>query len=66
MVSSELPEIIAVADRIIVLSEGKQTAEFTRSQANEELIMNAAIPKSFGPRRIAESIEVTDVRIEGS
>ena len=50
MVSSELPEIIAIADRIIVLSEGKQTAEFTRSEANEELIMNAAIPKSFVSR----------------
>lgn len=55
MVSSELPEIITVADRIIVLSEGKQTAEFTPSQANEELIMNAAIPKSFGSR---ESLRV--------
>jgi len=50
MVSSELPEIMAIADRIIVLSEGKQTAEFTLSQATEELIMKAAIPKSFGSR----------------
>ena len=47
MVSSELPEIMAIADRIIVLSEGKQTAEFSHSQATEELIMKAAIPKSF-------------------
>jgi len=47
MVASELPEIMAIADRIIVLSEGKQTADFTRSQATEELIMKAAIPKSF-------------------
>jgi ribose transport system ATP-binding protein len=46
MVSSELPEIMAIADRIIVLSEGKRTAEFTHSQATEESIMNAAIPKS--------------------
>jgi len=47
MVSSELPEIMAIADRIIVLSEGKQTAEFSRSQATEELIMKASIPKSL-------------------
>ena len=47
MVSSELPEIMAIADRIIVLSEGKQTAELARSQAIEESIMKAAIPKSF-------------------
>lgn len=51
MVSSELPEIMAIADRIIVLSEGKQTAEFAPSQATEELIMKAAIPKSFGSRQ---------------
>ncbi|MCP4259823.1 MAG: sugar ABC transporter ATP-binding protein [Planctomycetes bacterium] len=47
MVSSELPEIMAIADRIIVLSEGKQTAEFSLPQATEELIMKVAIPKSF-------------------
>jgi ribose transport system ATP-binding protein len=47
MVSSELPEIMAIADRIIVLSEGKQTAEFMRSQFTEESIMKAAIPKSL-------------------
>ena len=47
LVSSELPEIMAISDRIIVLSEGKQTAELTRSQFSEESIMKAAIPKSF-------------------
>lgn len=47
IVSSELPEIMAISDRIIVLSEGKQTAEFTHAQATEELIMKAAIPKSL-------------------
>jgi ribose transport system ATP-binding protein len=46
MVSSELPEILAVADRIIVMSEGRKTAEFTRAEANEENIMKAALPKN--------------------
>jgi ribose transport system ATP-binding protein len=50
MVSSELPEILAIAERIIVLSEGKQTAEFPSSKATEEFIMKAAIPKSFGSK----------------
>ena len=45
MVSSELPEILAVADRIVVMSEGRKTAEFTRAEANEENIMKAALPK---------------------
>ena len=46
MVSSELAEILAVADRIIVMSEGRKTAEFTRAEANEENIMKAALPKN--------------------
>ena len=44
LVSSELPEILAVADRIIVLCEGKKTAEFSKSEANEENVMKAALP----------------------
>ena len=55
IVSSELPEIMAIADRIIVLSEGRQTAEFAHSQATEELIMKAAIPKSL---RISQPVSV--------
>jgi len=51
MVSSELPEIMAIADRILVLSEGRQTGEFAHSQATEELIMKAAIARSFRSRR---------------
>jgi len=46
MVSSELPEILAISDRIIVLAEGKKAGEFGRSQATEELVMRAAIPKT--------------------
>ena len=44
-VSSELPEVQALADRIIVLCEGKLTATFDRAEADEEAIMNAALPK---------------------
>jgi ABC-type sugar transport system ATPase subunit len=42
MTSSELPELLAVADRIIVLCEGRLTAEIPRAQASEESIMHAA------------------------
>ena len=45
MASSEMPEILAVADRILVLSEGRVTAEFTRGEATEELLLRAALPK---------------------
>lgn len=43
VVSSELPEILAVSDNIIVLSESKLTGRFTKEEATEEKIMNAAI-----------------------
>ena len=44
MVSSELPEVLAISDRIMVLCDGKKTGEFTRAEAREENIMEAALP----------------------
>jgi ABC-type sugar transport system ATPase subunit len=44
MVSSELPEILGIADRVLVLCEGRRTAEFTRAEATEEKLVNAALP----------------------
>jgi ribose transport system ATP-binding protein len=46
MISSELPEILANSDRIIVLSEGEKTAELSGSEASEEAVMRAALPRS--------------------
>jgi len=42
MVSSELPEIIGLSDRILVLHEGKLAGEFTRAEATPERVMAAA------------------------
>ncbi|MBC8052545.1 MAG: sugar ABC transporter ATP-binding protein [Sphingobacteriaceae bacterium] len=47
VVSSELPEILAVSDRVLVMSEGKITAEFTSKEASENNILKAAIPKTI-------------------
>ncbi len=47
VVSSELPEILAISDRIMVLSEGRKTGEFLRKDANEEILMKAAIPNDL-------------------
>jgi ABC-type sugar transport system ATPase subunit len=44
MVSSELPEILGIADRIMVLCEGRKTAEFSRAEASEEKVVQAALP----------------------
>jgi ABC-type sugar transport system ATPase subunit len=42
MTSSELPELLTVCDRILVLSEGRLTASFLRGEATEQKIMEAA------------------------
>ena len=42
MISSELPEVLGVADRILVLHEGRLAAEFARADATEDKIMRAA------------------------
>ncbi|MBC5649100.1 sugar ABC transporter ATP-binding protein [Christensenella tenuis] len=42
MASSEMPELIAMCDRFLVLSEGKIRAEFTKSEVSQEKIMAAA------------------------
>lgn len=47
MISSELPEVINMSDRIYVMSEGKITAEFTDTKSlTQEIILNAAMPKA--------------------
>ena len=42
MVSSELPEVMGLADRILVLHEGRLTGEFTETEATAEKVMAAA------------------------
>jgi rhamnose transport system ATP-binding protein len=42
MISSELPEVLGMADRVIVLREGRITAELARADADEQSIMRAA------------------------
>ena len=39
IVSSEFPELLSVCDRIIVLHEGRQDAEFTYGNVDEETLM---------------------------
>lgn len=42
MVSSELPEVLGLSDRILVLHEGKLMGEFTKTEATPEKVMAAA------------------------
>jgi ribose transport system ATP-binding protein len=42
MISSELPEIVGMSDRVIVMCQGRVTGEFKREEINQEHIMTAA------------------------
>jgi rhamnose transport system ATP-binding protein len=42
MISSELPEVLGMADRVVVLFEGQVMREFARGEATEDAIMHAA------------------------
>ncbi|MGF1648116.1 MAG: sugar ABC transporter ATP-binding protein [Kineosporiaceae bacterium] len=42
MVSSELPEVLGMADRVVVMREGRVVAELPRAAATEESVMAAA------------------------
>ncbi|MET3900218.1 rhamnose transport system ATP-binding protein [Devosia sp. UYZn731] len=46
LISSELPELLALCDRILVMSEGRLTADIARAEATQETIMSAAVPRT--------------------
>jgi rhamnose transport system ATP-binding protein len=43
LISSDLPEVLAMSDRVLVMREGRQMAIFDRAEAAEELVMTAAM-----------------------
>jgi rhamnose transport system ATP-binding protein len=46
MISSDLPEVLAMSDRILVMREGRQMAIFDRQEATQEKVMTAAMGQS--------------------
>jgi L-arabinose transport system ATP-binding protein len=49
IVSSELPEILGICDRILVMCDGLVEAEIRRDEATQELVLQHALPKSEVP-----------------
>ncbi len=47
LVSSELPELIGMSDRILMLHEGRIAGEFTRAEATQERLLEAALGHSL-------------------
>lgn len=43
MVTSEMPELLAMSDRIVVMCDGRINGEFTREECSQEAIITAAI-----------------------
>ena len=46
MVSSELPEVLGMSDRIYVMNEGKMVGELTAAEATQENIMAKIVKTS--------------------
>ena len=42
MISSELPEVLGMADRVLVMREGRMMADIARADATAETVMFAA------------------------
>ena len=47
LVSSEMPEVLGMSDRILVMHEGRISAEFNTREANQEKLMAAAVGKQW-------------------
>ncbi len=43
MVSSDMPELISISDRVLVISNGRITGEFNKGEISEEAVMRSAI-----------------------
>ncbi|HSP32888.1 MAG TPA: ATP-binding cassette domain-containing protein [Thermoanaerobaculia bacterium] len=52
LVSSELPEVLGLSDRVLVLHEGHATGEFVRADATPERVMAAATGHADGVRSV--------------
>ncbi|NUM55947.1 MAG: ATP-binding cassette domain-containing protein [Candidatus Hydrogenedentes bacterium] len=62
LISSELPEIMAMSDRVITISAGKITGEFDPRSDEEHAIATAAVPKSGAAETVPAATRSAAVR----
>ena len=66
LISSELPELIGMCDRIVVLREGRQTGTFARAEADAERVIRAATDVDTDVATIQEGRRHESSRDEGA
>jgi rhamnose transport system ATP-binding protein len=55
-VSSEMPEVLGLSDRIVVMKEGRMTALLETAKTNQEEILNAAMVVDTGAMKQSEEV----------
>lgn len=58
MISSELPEVLGMSDRVLVMREGRIVAEYSRADANQEVIAASMMQASEDKAAMPESATV--------
>lgn len=53
LISSDMPEILAMSDRILVMREGRQMGIFSRQEATQEIVLTAAMGQNNDPLEVA-------------
>ncbi len=51
LISSEMPEVLALADRTLVMREGEVAGELSRAEATQEKLLDLALPQGGKPKR---------------
>jgi L-arabinose transport system ATP-binding protein len=56
VVSSELPEVLGISDRVIVMREGRICGELSREEADETSVLRLALPDAATPEPVIRSM----------
>ena len=62
LISSEMPEILGMSDRIVVMCNGRKTGELNRAEATQEGILELSMEKSTWRRGLNNGKEISSSR----